>query len=146
MLFYPKYEEQLGVLEERLRRAHALTPDLSDVITKACTQATHQARVNQLIEAGAWADATLAMVELELPYWNLRRLVHEDGEWLCSLSKQPNLPVALDDTAHQVLPLAILGAFLKARRKTKAMRETGSQAVPQVQPTSGYAVCCDNFT
>jgi hypothetical protein len=50
-------------------------------------------RVNQLIEAGAWADATLAMVELELPYWNLRRLVHEDGEWLCSLSKQPNLPV-----------------------------------------------------
>jgi len=89
------------------------------------------------------------MVELELPSWNLLRLVHEDGEWLCSLSKQPNLPVALDDTAdasHQVLPLAILGAFLKARRNTKAMRETGSQAVPQVRPTSGYAVCCDNFT
>jgi len=149
MLFYPKYEEQLGVLEERLRRAHALTPDLSDVITKACTQATHQARVNQLIEAGAWTDATLAMVELELPYWNLLRLVHEDGEWLCSLSKQPNLPVALDDTAdasHQVLPLAILGALLEARRQTEAMRETGSQAVPQVRPTSGYAVCCDNFT
>ena len=138
------------MLEERLRRAHALTPDLmSDVITKACTQATHQARVNQLIEAGAWTDATLAMVELELPSWNLRRLVREDGEWLCSLSKQPNLPLALDDTAeasHQVLPLAILGALLEARRQTEAMRETGSQAVPQVRPTSGYAVCCDNFT
>jgi len=149
MLFYPKYEEQLGVLEKRLRRAHALTPDLmSDVIMKACTQPTHQARVNQLIEAGAWADATLAMVELELPSWNLRRLVREDGEWLCSLSKQPNLPLALDDTAearHQVLPLAILGAFLEARLKTEAMCET-SQAVPQVRPTSGYAVCCDNFT
>ena len=140
----------LGVLEKRLRRAHALTPDLmSDVIMKACTQPTHQARVNQLIEAGAWTDATLAMVELELPSWNLRRLVREDGEWLCSLSKQPNLPVALDDTAdasHQVLPLAILGALLEARRQTEAMRETGSQAVPQVQPTSGYAVCCANFT
>ena len=155
MLFYPKYEEQLGVLEERLRRAHALTPDLmSDVIAKACTRfaphgPTPNARVNQLIEAGAWTDATLAMVEVELPYWKLRRLVHEDGEWLCSLSKQPNLPVALDDTAdasHQVLPLAILGALLEARRQTEAMRETGSQAVPQVRPTSGYAVCCDNFT
>ena len=54
MLFYPKYEEQLGVLEERLRRAHALTPDLmSDVIRNAFTQPTYKARVNQLIESGA---------------------------------------------------------------------------------------------
>jgi len=44
-----------------------------------------------------------------------------------------------------VLPLAILAAFVEARRKTEAMRET-SQTVPQVRPTSGYAVCCDNFT
>jgi hypothetical protein len=150
MSFYPKYEEQLGVLKERLRRAHALTPELmSDVIAKACTQATHKAKVNRLTEVGAWTDAAavLAMVELELPFWKLRRLVHEDGKWLCSLSKEPNLPVALDDTAdasHQVLTLAILGAFVEARRKTKAMRETGSQATP-LWPTSGHAVCCDNF-
>jgi hypothetical protein len=153
MLFYPKYEAQLGVLEERLRRAHALTPDLlSDVIAKACTRfaahPTPKARVNSLIEAGAWTDAMLAIVELVLPSWKLRRLIHEDGEWLCSLSQQPNLPVALDDTAeasHQVLPLAILGAFVEARLRTEAMFET-SQAVHQVRPTSGYAVCCDNFT
>jgi hypothetical protein len=100
MLSSPKYEEQLGVLEERLPRAHALTPELmSDVIAKVCTQATHKAKVNQLTEAGAWIDATLARVGLELPSWKLRRLVHEDGKWLCSLSKQPNLLVALDDTA-----------------------------------------------
>ena len=36
MLFDPKYEEQLEVLEERLRHAHAFTPDLmSDVIAKS---------------------------------------------------------------------------------------------------------------
>ena len=154
MLFDPKYEEQLDVLEERLRHAHAFTPDLiSDVITKACTRfaahgATSIARVNRLIEAGAWTDAALAMVELELPSWKLRRLIHEDGEWLCSLSQQPNLPVALDDTAeasHQVLPLAILGAFVEARQRTEGMFET-SQAVHQIRPISGYAVCCDNFT
>ena len=155
MLFLSEIRGATWCAGGRLRRAHALTPDLmSDVIANACTRfAAHgpapNARVNQLIEAGAWTDATLAMVEVELPYWKLRRLVHEDGEWLCSLSKQPNLPVALDDTAdasHQVLPLAILGALLEARRQTEAMRETGSQAVPQVRPTSGYAVCCDNFT
>jgi hypothetical protein len=54
MLFCPKYEEQLGVLEKWLRRAHALTPDLmSDVIRNAFTQPTYKARVNQLIESGA---------------------------------------------------------------------------------------------
>jgi uncharacterized membrane protein YhiD involved in acid resistance len=86
---------------------------------------------------------------LELPAWKLRRLVYEDGECLCSLSKQPNLSGALDDTAdasHEVLPLAILSAFVEARRRTSAMRETSLQTVPQVRRTSGYAICCDNFT
>ena len=55
------------------------------------------ARIDQLIEARAWNDAALALVELELPAWKLRRLVYEDGEWHCSLSRQPNLPVALED-------------------------------------------------
>jgi hypothetical protein len=102
-----------------------------------------------LIEAGAWTDATIALIELELPAWKLRRLVYEDGEWLCSLSRQPNLPVALDDTAdasHEVLPLAILSAFVEARRRANAMRETSLRIVPQVRRTSGYAICCDNFS
>jgi len=105
-------------------------------------------RLDQLIEAGAWSDAALALIELELPAWKLRRLVYEDGEWFCSLSKQPNLPVAIDDTAdarHEVLPLAILSAFVEARRGTSAARETSSPIVPRVQPTSGIVICCDNF-
>jgi hypothetical protein len=154
MLFDPKHEEQLGALEEELRRTHALTPDLmSDVIAKACTRfaahgPTPKAKVNQLIAAGAWSDAALALIELELPAWKLRRLIYEDGEWLCSLSRQPNLSVALDDTAdasHEVMPLAILSAFVEARRRASAMGGTSLQTVPQVRLTSGYAICCDNF-
>ena len=137
MLFDPKYEEQLEVLEERLRHAHAFTPDLmSDVIAKACTRvaahgatymagATSMARVNQLIEAGAWTDAALAMVELELPYWTVRRLTYEDAKWYCSISRQPRLPVPLDDTAnasHEVLPVAILSALVEAHRRMGATR------------------------
>src|ERR1700730_13207737 len=111
MLFDPKHE-RLGGLEERLRRAHALTPDLiSDVVTQACTRlgahdSTARAEVDRLIECGAWTDATLALIELELPHWTLRRLIHEDGEWLCSLSNQPGLPLGLDDVAeasHEIL-------------------------------------------
>ena len=102
-----------------------------------------------MIEAGAWRNAALALIELELPAWKLGSLVYENGEWLCSLSRQPNLPEALDDTAdasHEVLPLAILSAFVEARRRTSAMRETNLQTVPQVRRTSGHAICCDNFT
>ena len=116
----------------------------------ACTRlpAVKATRIDQLIEAGAWGEAALALIELELPAWKLRRLVYEDGQWLCSLSRQPNLPVALDDTAdasHEVLPLAILRAFVEARRRTSAMREPvcrqcrrsgGHQAMQFVATTS----------
>jgi hypothetical protein len=156
MSFDPKHEEHLDALEVQLRRAPALTPDLiSKVIANACTRLLVLKRtgkaacIDQLIEAGAWDDAALAVIELELPAWKLRRLVYEDGEWLCSLSRQPNLPVALDHTAdarHEVLPLAILSAFVEARRMASALRETSLQTVPPIRRTSGYAICCDNFS
>jgi hypothetical protein len=155
MLSDTKYEGRLDRLTNQLRLAPALTAELiSNVVAGACTRLPvlnktgKAARLGQLIEAGAWSDAALALIELELPAWKLRRLVYEDGEWFCSLSKQPNLPVALDDTAdacHEVLPLAILSAFLEARRRTSAAREISSRTVPQVRPTSGYVICCDNF-
>ena len=155
MLLNPKHEDRLDRLMEQLRLAPALTADLiANVIADSCTRLpvlnkTGKAgRLDQLIESGAWSDAALALIELELPAWKLRRLVYEDGEWFCSLSKQPNLPVEFDDTAdarHEVLPLAILSAFVEARLGTSAARETTAPTVPQVQPTSGYAICCDNF-
>jgi hypothetical protein len=38
MSFYPKHEDRLARLEERLRRAQVVTPDLmSDLIAAACT-------------------------------------------------------------------------------------------------------------
>jgi hypothetical protein len=153
MLFDLKTEDHFDRLNDQLRLAPALSPDhlFSNVIVHACThlRAEKANRIYQLIEAGAWTDAALALIELELPAWKLRRLVYEDGEWLCSLSRQPNLPVALDDTAdasHEVLPLAILSAFVEARRRTGAMRETSLQIVPQVRRSAGYAICCDNFS
>lgn len=157
MLSNPKYEGRLDWLTEQLRLAPALTTGLvSNVVVDTCSRlpvlnkagkATRR-RLDRLIEAGAWSDAVLALIELELPTWKIRRLVYEDGQWFCSLSKQPNLPMALDDTAdacHEVLPLAILSAFVEARRKTSAVRETSLPTVPKVRPTSGNTICCDNF-
>ncbi len=111
MLLDPKHEGRFDWLTEQLRRAPAVTPDLiSNVIVDACTRlpAVNATRVDQLIEVGAWTDAALALIELELPVWKLRRLIYEEGAWFCSLSRGLNLPVELDDTAdasHEVLPL-----------------------------------------
>ena len=73
MLFDPKHDEQLDALEAQLRRAASLTPDLIfNVIAGACTRlplikrAVKATRIDQLIEARAWGEATLALIELEL--------------------------------------------------------------------------------
>jgi hypothetical protein len=151
MLFVPKHD--LNTLEANLRGAQAITAELMfGVMTQACVRCAAmsraaQTRVNQLIEAGAWTDAALALLELELPQWKLRRLVQEDGEWLCTLSKQPQLPLGLDEVSeatHEVLPLAILIALLHARC-APSPDAASSTAVPVVRPTAGYALNCDNF-
>ena len=104
-------------------------------------------RIDRLIAASAWTDAAFALIALELPAWRLRRLAYEDGEWHCALSRQPNLPAMLDDTAdasHELMPLAILRAFLQARR----MAEFAPQAistVPQIEIGADNIMCCDNF-
>jgi len=154
MLFDLKHGNHLDRLMEQLRFALVLTPDLlSNVISDVCTRlpvlrkAGKTAQIDRLIEARAWSDVALALIEIELPTWKLRRLIYEDGEWFCSLSKQPSLPVDLDDTAdarHDVLPLAIISAFVEARGRTIASHETGSTTVPQIWPVS--AARCDKFT
>jgi hypothetical protein len=106
---------------------------------------TVKAKVNRLIDGGAWIDAALALLELELPQWKVRRLLREDGEWLCSLSKQPWIPFGLDELAeasHQSMPLAILLALIEAQCASPAAKAV---AVPSVRPAPGHAMCCDNF-
>jgi hypothetical protein len=116
MFFDPIHEEHLGMLETRVRHAHVLTSELvADVIADVCVrfagcETSAKLRVKRLIDAGAWTDATLALLELELPQWTLRGIVYEDGEWHCRLSRQAQLPLGLDEVAeasHKILSLAI---------------------------------------
>lgn len=152
--FDQNQELRLAEFQERLRRARSVTPDvMADVIARACLhfQAHHpgaKARIIRLLESDAFADAALALLELELPQWKLRRLVYDDGEWHCALSKRLALPAELDETAeanHEILPLAILSAFGEARRRGMIADEGRPRSVPQLRPAQGLIVCCDNF-
>jgi hypothetical protein len=141
-------------VDEALQLAPAPTAGLfSKVMQGACARlpalkgSGAAARLERLIDAGAWTEAALALVELEAPDWKVRRLVCEGGEWFCSLSRRPNLPLPLDDTVdagHQTLSLAILRAFVGVRRRSRTAPEAAS-AVPGVRSPAQGLICCDDF-
>jgi hypothetical protein len=140
-------------LSEAVRVAPKATPDIvAQIIISACSRIPilrgKSTEIGQLIKMGAWVDASLALIEMELPGWKLRRLTCEHGEWFCSLSQQPNLPAPLDDTAdgtHDVMPFAILLAFLEARRRLSPAAQPVARAAPTIDPVSATLICCDNF-
>src|ERR1700753_1451748 len=84
---------------ESLRDAHAVTAALvSAVADSTCRrypstgQSTKTTRIERLIAAEAWTDAALALIDLELPQWQIRRLAYDEGEWHCALSRERELP------------------------------------------------------
>ena len=86
-------------LADRLRDTYAVTTEfLSDIIHQTCRrfpstgQSGKTARVERLIQSGAWTDAALALIDLELPQWQVRRIAYDEGEWHCALSRQRELP------------------------------------------------------
>jgi hypothetical protein len=154
MAFAADYAVLLDRLDDELQAApEAAREVFAKIIGSACSRipvlskSGKAARIDRLIESGARIDAAMALIELELPGWKLRRLVYDNGEWFCSLSRQSNMPADLDDSAdavHHILPLAILRAFVEARRRSNFAADSAS-AVPQVQPAAHGIVCCDNF-
>jgi hypothetical protein len=125
MLHIRKFHD-IGELNTRLRDAGAADAALiNEVIDTACRrypslgETEKTARLTQLIQSGAWTDAALALIDLELPMWQVRRLAYDDGEWYCALSRERELPDWLDQSIeahHADLALAILSAFVEARR------------------------------
>jgi hypothetical protein len=153
MLRHQTFQGSLVSLIDRLEQTPNLTSRLFDeVVASACAQQANTSpptkRLEKFVAAEAWTDAALHLIEREAPAWSVRRLVLEDGEWICCLSRQPNLPLELDDCAearHTALPLALLSAFLEARRLDTCARKAMARTVPQIRPETGYPVCCDNF-
>ena len=80
---------------DRLLGAHAVTSEaVSEIVGDICRRfpstgrGEKSARIARLIEAEAWTDAALALIDLELPQWQVRRIAYDEGEWHCALSPQ----------------------------------------------------------
>lgn len=112
---------------------------------KAMMHTERAARFARLVEAGAWTDAALALLALELPQWQIRRLAYDDGEWHCALSDNREMPDWLDasiEMHHADMALAILSTVIEARSQRQL-----SQMVmgPAATDSSFEPMCCDNF-
>ncbi|WP_456617982.1 MULTISPECIES: hypothetical protein [unclassified Bradyrhizobium] len=142
-------------LGERLRNAHTMTrPLMREIIDLACRrlaspgQSERSTHVMRLIDAEAWTDAALALMAVELPLWQVRRIAYDEGEWHCALSRERELPDWLDaavEAHHTDLALALLSAFVEVRALAV---EVSRPSVPSVRPTLDplyEPVGCDNF-
>jgi hypothetical protein len=145
----------LSDLDDRLRDAPAVSVGLiSEVIGEVCRrfpsvgQTGKTVRIEQLIETGAWTDAVLALIDLELPQWQVRRIVYDGGEWHCALSRQRELPEWLDQSIeahHTDLPLAMLSSFISVQRLSAPASRTSVPIVAR-DPSGFYEpVLTDNF-
>src|SRR5713101_4553529 len=144
-----------GELIDRLR--HAPEPDatlMTEIINTACRRFPSSGQnekttwIEQLIRSGAWTDAALALIDLELPMWQVRRIAYDAGEWYCALSRERELPDWLDrsvESRHADLALAILSAFVDAQRLASPRSSTSVPAVPRDANPLYEPVCCDNF-
>jgi hypothetical protein len=142
-------------LGDRLRNAYAVTAEfLSEIISQTCrrfpsaSQSGKTARIERLIQSGAWTDAALALIDLELPQWQLRRIAYDEGEWHCALSRERELPDWLDQSAegrHADLALAILSAFVEAERISARTDRTSVPIVPRKADALYEPVLSDNF-
>src|ERR1700676_3240245 len=145
-----------GELDDRLRDAHAVTSELiAEIIGETCRrfpaagQTGKTARIEQLIGSEAWTDAALALIDLELPLWQVRRIAYDEGEWYCALSRERELPDWLDssiEARHPDLALAVLSAFVEAQRTSAPSSRPSVPTVSRAANPLYEPVCCDNFS
>ena len=142
-------------LGDRLRDAAGVTTTLMhEIIAHACRRflpsrpTATTARIERLIAAAAWTEAALALVELELPQWQLRRIAYDGGEWYCALSRERELPDWLDqsiEARHPDLALAILSAFVDAQDSVAPRTRTSVPLMPRGADVICMPLYCDNF-
>ena len=154
MLLLSEHQDPADLVA-RLRNADSVTAEImSDVISKVCRrfpslgQSEKSLRVERLLESGAWTDAALALIDLELPQWQLRRIAYDEGEWHCALSRQRELPEWLDSAIkarHADLALAMLTAFVEALRVNTSASRTSVPAVRQDAGALYEPILCDNL-
>jgi hypothetical protein len=142
-------------LADRLRDADSVTSELfSRIIRDACWRLPSLRRtkdfdrLERLVQSAAWIDAALALLALETPQWRIRRLVCDDSEWHCTLSRHLDLPDWLDESVeacHADPSLAILIALVEVKCESMPETESSASHLSLTDRAPEPPLCCDNF-
>lgn len=150
MLFRPDRAQRLDHVADMLRDGEPsaeLIARTAGVCERVVLSREGQ-HIKALIDAGAWTDAALTLLAIELPAWKLRRLVYDEGEWHCTVSRARELPEWLDDaieTHHRDFAMAILKAIVEALG-TADLERRGTLRFARRPLESESLLCCDNFS
>lgn len=155
MSLHSQRSEQLAALAGQVSDADEATSELFSKIVVATarrlsapSEAAKVVQLHDLIEAGALTQAALGLIELELPFWKLRRIAYDEGEWHCAMSRQRELPEWLDEAVearHASLTLAILSAYLETVGQIELSRAPSRPSVPQARAEQYEPLYCENF-
>lgn len=133
--------------------AGATVAVIARILGSSACSATHRqyaegtAQIERLIRSGARIDAALALIALELPQWQIRRIAYDGGEWHCALSRTRELADWLDQSAearHADLALALLNALIEAQQIIAASCQPSTRQ--RAADTMCLPMCCDNFS
>ena len=111
-------------------------------------QGVKTARIERLLGADALTEAALALIDLELPQWQIRRIAYDGGEWYCALSRERELPDWLDqsiEARHPDLALAVLSALVDAQDSVAPRTRTSVPLMPRGADVICMPLYCDNF-
>jgi hypothetical protein len=155
MSLHSQRSEQLAALAGQVSDADEATFELFSRIIVATarrlwapSEAAKAVQLHDLIEAGALTQAALSLIELELPFWKLRRIAYDEGEWHCAMSRQRELPEWLDEAVearHPSLTLAILSAYIETVGQVELSSEPSRPSVPQTRAEQYEPLYCENF-
>jgi hypothetical protein len=155
MSLHSQRSEQLAALAGQVSDADEATSELFSriIVTTARrlwapSEAAKAVQLHDLLEAGALTQAALSLIELELPFWKLRRIAYDEGEWHCAMSRQRELPEWLDEAVearHPSLTLAILSAYLETVGQIELSRAPSRPSVPQTRAEPYEPLYCENF-
>lgn len=152
MLVHTDHSRRLAHFSHRVGAADAReAPLVSSMIADAMERLAetnndrHAAQLAGLVEADAWTEVALAVLDVEFPHWKLCRLIYDGGEWHCTLSLHRDLPQWLDqaiETHHADLAMAIFKGLIEAAEQD----ETRAPApVPRIRKDQTDPVLCENF-
>ena len=138
---------RLASSQDRIARTFARR--IAMLATSSRPTANVAIRLDALLQVHATLEAALALLGYDLPGWSVRQLAQDGDGWHCLLSRNPALPIDLDDPLAgdgQTPAHAILIAMAAERCRDRQASQTRDGAEGSITGELLVpGVACDDY-